>query len=282
MARKGILVMLVTLAAWLFSIIYLLPFVWMVGTSFKPIGEWGLPTLIPNQVTLNNYYEVLVTGGVYGVRGHFPPIMRYLINSLTISITVAVVTSLLGALTAYGIVRFMAGGTFFVNWILSLRMIPPVVILYPLVVMTKTVGLYNTTAGLIMVYPVITLPITTWFMIGTFKSIPRETEEAALIDGCTHFQAFYRVSLPQAAIGLAASAIFAFIFSWSEFLIPLLLAPGEAAMPLTVFAAYFSNQYGILWGPLSAAAVITAIPVTATAIAIQKYLIRGLTLGFVR
>jgi multiple sugar transport system permease protein len=148
--------------------------------------------------------------------------------------------------------------------------------------MTKTIGLYNSIPGLILVYPVITLPITTWFMIGTFKSIPRETEEAALIDGCTHFQAFYKISLPQASIGLATSAIFAFIFSWSEFLIPLLLAPGEQAMPLTVFAGYFSNQYGILWGPLSAAAVITAVPVTVTAIIIQKYLIRGLTLGFVR
>lgn len=271
-----------SLAAWIFAVLYLLPFIWMIGTSFKPIGEWGLPTLIPNEATLRNYYEILVSGGVYGVRGHFPPIIRYLVNSLTVSSVVALITSLLGALTAYGIVRFMAGGTTFANWILSLRMIPPVVILYPLVVITKTIGLYNSIPGLILVYPVITLPITTWFMIGTFKSIPRETEEAALIDGCTHFQAFYKISLPQASIGLATSAIFAFIFSWSEFLIPLLLAPGEQAMPLTVFAGYFSNQYGILWGPLSAAAVITAVPVTVTAIIIQKYLIRGLTLGFVR
>jgi len=273
---------LITAATWVFVAIYLLPFAWMVGTSFKPIGEWGLPTIMPETPTLRNYVEVLLTGGIYGVRGHFPPIIRYLFNSIVVSLSVAAITSLLGALTAYGILRFRAGGTFFANWILSLRMIPPVVILFPLVILTRSLGLYNTLAGLIFVYPIVTMPIVTWFMIGAFKSVPRETEEAALLDGCTPFQVFYRISLPQATIGLATSVIFAFLFSWSEFLIPLLLAPGEDAMPLTAFAGYFSNQYGILWGPLSAAAVIISLPVIAVAIAIQKYLVRGLTLGFIR
>ncbi len=279
---RRVLGLVITLGAWSLGAIYLLPFIWMIGTSFKPIGEWGLPTLLPENPTGQNYLEILVTGGVYGVRGHFPPILRYLLNSVVVSVTVAILTSLLGAFTAYGILRYRAGGTFFANWILSLRMIPPVVILYPLVVLTKTIGLYNTLGGLIFVYPVITLPIVTWFMIGAFKSVPRETEEAAMLDGCTPFQVFMKIALPQASIGLATSAIFAFLFSWSEFLIPLLLAPSESAMPLTAFAGYFSNQYGILWGPLSAAAVIISLPVIVIAIMIQKYLIRGLTLGFIR
>lgn len=280
--RSQIFTILVTIGAWTFALVYLLPFFWMIGTSFKPTGEWGLPTIFPQSPTLRNFSEVLVTGGIYGVRGHFPPIIGYLINSVVVSISVAALTSILGALTGYGILRFRAGGTFFANWILSLRMIPPVIILYPLVVLTKTIGLYNSLGGLIFVYPVITLPIVTWFMIGAFKSVPRETEEAAMLDGCTPFQVFLRIALPQASIGLATSAIFAFLFSWSEFLIPLLLAPSERAMPLTAFAGYFSNQYGILWGPLSAAAVIISLPVIVTAIAIQKYLVRGLTLGFIR
>ncbi|MEM0445380.1 MAG: carbohydrate ABC transporter permease [Nitrososphaerota archaeon] len=280
--RAQVFTILVTIFGWGFALLYLLPFFWMVGTSFKPIGEWGLPTPLPANPTSRNYIEVLVTGGIYGVRGHFPPILRYLVNSVIISSSVAALTSILGAVTAYGVLRYRAGGAFFANWVLSLRMIPPVVILSPLVVLTKTIGLYNTLGGLIFVYPIITLPIVTWFMIGAFKSVPRETEEAALLDGCTPFQVFIRIALPQASIGLATSAIFAFLFSWSEFLIPLLLAPSETAMPLTAFAGYFSNQYGILWGPLSASAVIISLPVIMIAIAIQRYLVRGLTLGFIK
>jgi len=272
----------ITAIGWAVIAIYLLPFIWMIGTSFKPIGEWGVPMLFPRTPTLRNYFEVLVTGGIYGVRGHFPAIGSYLVNSLVVSISVALVTSWLGALTGYAILRFRAGGVGFANWILSLRMIPPVVVLYPLVVLTKTLGLYDTLGGLILVYPLITIPITTWFMIGSLKSVPKETEEAAMLDGCTPFQVFYKITLPQATTGLATAFIFAFLFSWSEFLIPLLLAPSERAMPLTVFAAYFSNQYGILWGPLSAAAVIISIPVIALALLIRKYIVRGLTLGFVR
>lgn len=282
MKRTNILTIFITMLGWAIILIYLLPFIWMIGTSFKPIGEWGVPVLLPQNPTLKNYLEVLITGGIYGVRGHFPPILRYLFNSIIVSVIVAFITCLLGAMTGYAILRYRVGGVNFANWMLSLRMIPPVVVLYPLVVMTKSIALYDTLGGLILVYPLITIPITTWFMIGAFKSVPRETEEAALLDGCSEFEVFYKIALPQATAGLATAFIFAFLFSWSEFLIPLLLAPSESAMPLTVFAAYFSNQYGILWGPLSAAAVIISIPVIILAILIRKYIIRGLTMGFVR
>lgn len=185
-------------------------------------------------------------------------------------------------MTGYALLRYKVGGTGFANWILSLRMIPPVAVLYPLVIMTKTVGLHDTLGGLVLIYPLITIPITTWFMIGAFRNVPKDTEEAALLDGCSELQVFYKIVLPQATAGLATAYIFAFLFSWFEFLIPLLLAPSEKAMPLTVFAAYFSNQYGILWGPLSAAGVIISVPVIVLAILIRKYIIRGLTMGFVR
>jgi len=282
MKKSHIISAIITVVGWVIVVLYLMPFIWMIGTSFKPIGEWGVPILFPKSPTLKNYVEVLLTGGIYGVRGHFPPIGDYMVNSIIISLCVAFITSWLGALTGYAILRYRAGGTNFANWILSLRMIPPVVVLYPLVVLTKTIRLYDTIGGLVLVYPLITIPITTWFMIGALKSVPRETEEAALLDGCSEFQVFYRITLPQATTGLATAFIFAFIFSWSEFLIPLLLAPSERAMPLTVFAAYFSNQYGILWGPLSAAAVIISIPVIILAFLIRKYIIHGLTMGFVR
>ena len=283
MGVKGMrkMTVVLTLISWIVLVVYLTPFIWMIGTSFKPIGEWGEPQLLPQNPTLRNYEE-LTTGGIYGVRGHFPPITRYLINSIITASVVALLTTLFGSMTAYAIQRYRVGGSTFASWILSLRMIPPVAILLPLVLMTRFLGIYNTLTGLIFVYPVIALPITTWFMIGSFKSIPREADEAALLDGCTELQAFYRIVLPQSITGLATAATFAFLFCWCEFLIPLLLAPSESTMPLTVFAAYFSNQYGILWGPLSAAAIVIAIPVILIAIIIQKYIVRGLTLGFIR
>lgn len=274
--------LILTLISWAILIIYLLPFIWMVGVSFKPIGEWGEPHLIPRNPTLKNYEEVLITGGIYGVRGHFPPITHYLINSIITASVVALLTTLLGSMTAYAIQRYRAGGTTLANWILSLRMIPAVAILLPLVVMTKSLGIYDSLLGLILVYPIIALPITTWFMIGSLKSIPRNVDEAALVDGCTELQAFFLIILPQSTTGLATAATFAFLFCWGEFLIPLLLAPSEAAMPLTVYAGYFAQQYGVLWGPMSAAAIIIAIPVIIIGILIHKYIVRGLTLGFIR
>lgn len=276
------MIVLLTLISWVILIVYLSPFIWMIAVSFKPIGEWGEPHLIPRSPTLKNYEEVLVTGGIYGVRGHFPPVTRYLVNSAITASVVALLTTLFGSMTAYAIQRYRAGGTTLAGWILSLRMIPAVAILLPLVLITETLGVYDSLLGLILVYPIIALPITTWFMIGSFKSIPREIDEAALIDGCTELQAFFMMILPNSTVGLTTAATFAFLFSWSEFLIPLLLAPSESAMPLTVYAGYFAQQYGILWGPMSAAAVIIAIPVIVIAIIIQRYIVGGLTLGFVR
>jgi len=273
---------LLTVISWALLIVYLLPFIWLVGVSFKPIGEWGEPHLIPKSPTLRNYEEVLFTGAVYGVRGHFPAATPYLINSVVTASAVALLTTLLGSMTAYAIQRYRAGGTTLASWILSLRMIPAVAILLPLVVMTKSLGIYDSLLGLILVYPLIALPITTWFMIGSFRSIPRDVDEAALVDGCTDLQAFFMIVLPQSTVGLATAATFAFLFCWGEFLIPLLLAPSESAMPLTVYAGYFAQQYGVLWGPMSAAAIVIAIPVIIIAVMIQKYVLRGLTLGVVR
>ncbi len=281
-SKKRLLVDLtLTLAAWIILVAWLTPFIWMVCTSFKPIGEWGLPHLFPRHPTLRNYRE-LTTGAVYGVRGHFPAITPYFINSIVVSLVNAFVSTILGAMTAYAIQRFRVGGTGLAGWILSLRMIPPVSVMVPLVVLTKFLGLYNTIPGLLLVYPLITIPITTWFMIGAFKGIPRDAEEAALTDGATELQAFFLVVLPQAGPSLATAFMFAFLFSWSEFLIPLFLAPSEASMTLTVFAAYFSNQYGILWGPLAATGVVVTIPVIVIGLILQKYVLRGFTLGIVR
>jgi len=119
-------------------------------------------------------------------------------------------------------------------------------------------------------------------MIGAIRSITREIDEAALVDGCSEVEAFFKVVLPQTGSGFATSAIIAYLFSWSEFMIPLLVTQTSRGMTLTVYAAYFAQEYGVLWGPMSAAGVIIALPVIVFAILVHKYLIKGLTLGYVR
>ncbi|MBS7640015.1 MAG: carbohydrate ABC transporter permease [Candidatus Bathyarchaeia archaeon] len=276
--RKGTLTVVMTIISFAIVTLYLSPFIWMIGVSFKPIGEWGASYFFPQNPTLRNYME-LATGAVYGVRGHFPSIIPYLINSFVSSSINSILTTLLGAMIAYTIQRYRFGGTRLATWILSLRMIPPVAVMLPLVVIVKSLGVYDSVWGLILIYPLITLPLTTWLMIGAIKNVPRETDEAALVDGCTEVEAFFKIVLPQTSAGLAASATIAFIFSWSEFLIPLLLTQSTKGMTLTVYAAYFAQEYGVLWGPMSAAGVVIALPVIVFAIIVHKYLVKGLTLA---
>jgi len=272
--------MVVAITAISFAIVltYISPFMWMIGVSLKPIDEWGLPYLLPQSVTFRNYME-LTTGAVYGVRGHFPPIMSYLMNSFISSSVTSILTTILGAMVAYTIQRYRFGGTRLASWILSLRMIPPVAVMLPLVLIVKTLKVYDTVLGLILIYPLITFPLTTWLMISVIKSVPRDIDEAAFVDGCTEIGAFFRIVLPQTGTGLATSATIAFLFSWSEFLIPLLLTQTERGMTLTVYAAYFAQEYGVLWGPMSAAGVVIALPVIVFAIVVHKYLVKGLALG---
>jgi multiple sugar transport system permease protein len=276
--RKGTLTTAITAISFVIVLLYLSPFMWMIGVSFKPIAEWGAPYFFPQNPTLRNYME-LTTGAVYGVRGHFPSIIPYLINSLVSSSINSILTTFLGAMVAYTIQRYRFGGTRLATWILSLRMIPPVAVMLPLVVIVKTLGIYDSIWGLILIYPLITLPLTTWLMIGAIKNVPRDTDEAALVDGCTEIEAFFRIVLPQTGAGLAASATIAFLFSWSEFLIPLLITQSTKGMTLTVYAAYFAQEYGVLWGPMSAAGVVIALPVVVFAIIVHKYLVKGLTLA---
>jgi multiple sugar transport system permease protein len=274
------LTIIATAMSILIILVFLYPFIWMIGVSFKPIDEWGLPNLIPNSVTLRNYFE-LGTGAVYGVRGHFPAIIPYMVNSILASSITAILTTILGAMTAYAIQRYRVGGTGLASWILSLRMIPPVAVMLPLVVIVKTLGIYDTILALILLYPLITLPLTTWLMMGAIRSVPREIDEAALVDGCSEVEAFFKIVLPQTGSGLATSAIIAYLFSWSEFMIPLLVTQTSKGMTLTVYAAYFAQEYGVLWGPMSAAGAVIALPVLVFAILVYKYLIKGLTLGYV-
>jgi multiple sugar transport system permease protein len=161
-------------------------------------------------------------------------------------------------------------------------MFPPIVTAVPLFLMMRDLRLLDTIASLVVVYTAFNLPFVVWMMVGFFRELPRELEEAAMMDGDSRLGALRRVVLPLAAPGLAATAVFCLIVSWNEFLLALVLTQTDAAMTLPVGIAGRVTQYEIKWGVMSAAGVVAMMPILIFALAVQKYLVRGLSLGAVK
>jgi len=166
-------------------------------------------------------------------------------------------------------------------WILSIRMFPPIAAIIPFFLLYKQLGLIDTRIGLIIAYTGFNLPFAVWIMRGFFDEVPRELDEAALIDGCSPIKVFVRVVLPLAAPGLVATAIFAMIFSWNEFMFALILSRSRSqTMPVGVMG--FITHRGVIWGEIMAAASVIMLPMIVFTFIAQKYLIRGLTFGAVK
>jgi multiple sugar transport system permease protein len=166
-------------------------------------------------------------------------------------------------------------------WILSTRMAPPVMVILPFYLVFKNLDLLDTTLGIVMIYMTFNLAFIVWMMRGYFESIPVELEEAARIDGLSRLQAFIKITLPLSMPGIVASSIFAFIMSWNEFLYSLILT-GEKTKTATVAITSFITFEGIRWGEIAAAGILIVLPVIVFGICIQKYLIRGMTMGGVK
>jgi multiple sugar transport system permease protein len=261
----------VFLALWL--LFTLVPLYWVAITSIKPSDDYLAvpPVWLPDEPTLVHY-----TAALFAYRG-----LDGLINSLIISIAATVLSALLGTLMAYSLARFNTGGQHLSFWVLSQRFLPPVAIVIPVFLIYRTMGLHDTHIGLIIAYTVFTLPVSVWMMYAYFRQLPRSMEDAALVDGCTRWQAFWRVALPLSAPGMVAAAVFAFIACWTEFFFALVLTSRDAFTLPTVFRAFIGFQ-GALYGEASALAVVSLAPSIALGILVQRHLVRGLTLGAVR
>jgi multiple sugar transport system permease protein len=251
----------------------LAPLYWMFITSIKPSNDYLAvpPVWFPDEPTIIHY-----TVALFSYRG-----LKGLINSLVISSAATVLSALIGALMAYSLARFNTGGKHLSFWVLSQRFLPPVAIVIPVFLIYRTMGLHDTHIGLIIAYTVFTLPVSVWMMYAYFRQLPRSMEDAALVDGCTRWQAFWRVALPLSAPGMVAAAVFAFIACWTEFFFALVLTSRDAFTLPTVFRAFIGFQ-GALYGEASALAVVSLAPSIALGILVQRHLVRGLTLGAVR
>jgi multiple sugar transport system permease protein len=257
----------------LFVLFVLAPLYWVVITSIKPVSDYLTtpPVWFPAEPTFIHY-----TAALFAYRG-----LEGLINSFVVASATTVLSALLGTLMGYSFARFNTGGPHLSFWVLSQRFLPPIAIVLPVFLLYRGLGLYDSRIGLVLIYTVITLPLSVWMMYAYFRQLPKEMEEAALVDGCTRFGAFWRVALPLAVPGIIVAAVFAFIFVWTEFFFALNLTSRHAFTLPTIFRAFLGFQ-GAQYGEASALAVTSLVPSIILGMLVQRHLVRGLTLGAVQ
>jgi multiple sugar transport system permease protein len=261
------------LALALAVLVALVPLYWMVQTSFKPnreITQQG--TFYPHTATLDNY-ERLFENRNFG---------SYLRNSVVVTGSSVALSLLLGSLAAYAIARFRLWGRIERRvglGLLTVRIVPAVVLVVPIFLFIFKLGLLNTWLGLIVVYTAFNVGFVVWMMESFFREIPVDLEEAAMVDGDSRLSAFRRIVLPLAAPGLVATAIFAVIVTFNEFLFALVLTSTPDAMTVPRGTSTLIGRIDIDWGAMSAAGVVAALPIVLFALLVQRHLVRGLTLG---
>ena len=210
--------------------------------------------------------------------------VKFLRNSLIVAVASTFLTTIMGAMAAYALSKTYIA--FWIRralmlWILVTRIFPPITTAIPYYVIIKNLGLADTYAALIITYVSYGLPFVIWLMLGFFQDLPADIEKAAIVDGCSMWQRFRQVVLPLTLPGLAVTAIFAFIYSWNEFLYASILTSFTAKTLPVVISTFISDQY-LRWGEMSAMGSMMIIPVMIFALATQKYLVRGLTFGAVK
>lgn len=203
-------------------------------------------------------------------------------NSLIVAGASTFLSVMLGVLAGYAFSRFnMPGKDDLLFFILSTRMLPAVVVTIPLFLMFRQVGLYDRHLGLILLYTVFNLSFSVWLMKGFFDEVPREYEEAALVDGYSRMQTFFKIVLPQAVSGIAATTVFCLIFAWNEYAFSLMMT-SEVARTAPPSIATMLGRSGIEWSAIAAGSLFFLIPVVIITFALRKYLLRGVTFGAIR
>jgi ABC-type glycerol-3-phosphate transport system permease component len=275
MKRHG----LATAATWTGMLLLLLvtvfPFYWMLNTSLKPQSEvfQSPPTFVSLSWSLAGYARVLATRAVG----------RYFWNSAVVSVGSTLLAMLLSALAAYGFSRFrMRWERPLVLLLLFTQMLPGTLLIIPYFQLMANLGLINTYLALILAYASFALPFSTWMLIGFFRSIPLELDEAAMVDGCGRIRAFWRVILPLCLPGLVAVAIFTFLLAWNAYVFALVLTTDPKMFPLSVGIANMMGEYQVVWNEMMAAAVLATLPVLILYGFLERYLVQGITAGAVK
>lgn len=258
---------------------FMFPLYWILLTSFKTRADVITvePSYVPYvefQPTLDNYRDVL-SGEGSEFRGR-------LVNSIIITGGSTILAVFVGTLTAYAVSRFTIPlEDDFMFFVLSTKMLPPIVVLIPIFSLFSDIGLRDSYFGLILLYTAFNLPFVVWIMKGFFDEIPKEYEDAAMVDGYSRLQAIYKIVLPEAIPAMAATAVFSIIVSWNEFVLVNFLNR-DAASTVPPFLSSIIGVGAVQWGPLAAASVIYVIPVIIFTFIVRNDLLRGVTFGAVR
>ncbi|MCB2010205.1 MAG: carbohydrate ABC transporter permease [Geminicoccaceae bacterium] len=260
---------LLALAALVF---FLFPIYWLVMISFKTPEEIFAtpPVWWPAQIQFENYLVLFRDGDAETVW-----------NSLVIASTSTFLAMLLGTMCAYSMARFRTGGRNFAMWVISNRMVPPIVIVFPIFLLYVKLGLVDSFAGLILLYTAFNLPYVIWMMRGYIQDVPIELEEAALVDGCTRWQTFRIIVLPVVRGGLFATAVFTFVFAWNDFIFALVLTRNEATTFPVQVTHYFGGQSNF-WAKIAAMSTLGTVPIFIAVAMLQKFLVRGISMGAVK
>ena len=289
-----------------YALVSLIPLLWIVMTSFRtPQDAIAYPPKIVAETSLVGYVNLFTTRSRVGADelASLPPpvtwyeklvrdqqmilagpsrfIDRYA-NSLLIGFGSTFLSIVLGTLAAYAFSRFrVPGKDDLLFFILSTRMMPPIAVAIPVYLMFRGIGLNDTHIGLALLYTVVNLSLSVWLLKGFMDEIPREYEEAAMVDGYTRFQAFIKVVLPQASTGIATTAIFCLIFAWNEYAFALLLTSGRAQTS-PPFIPTIIGEGGLDWPAMAAGTTLFLLPVLFFTVLLRKHLLRGVTFGAVR
>jgi multiple sugar transport system permease protein len=255
------------------AIFCIFPFYWMVTTSLKTqVVALESPPVWVFTPTLANYWEVLFEDKV-GIA---------LINSIIVAVCTTTLAVVLGTPAAYALARFeFRGKKDLWFWFITNRFVSPVVLAFPVFLISRELGLRDTHLALILMYLTFTLPIVIWICTDQFRSIPRELDEAALLEGASQWRIFRSICLPLAMPGVAVSSILSFIFAWNELLFAYILAP-KAAKTAPAMAITFMEGYDVPYGKIMATSTLIVIPVLIFALIASKHLVRGLTMGAVK
>ena len=252
--------------------VFLFPVYWLFMISFKTPDEiFHVPPLwTPGQIQFSNYLVLFKDGDVVAI-----------LNSLIVAGVSSVVAMVLGTFCAYSLARFNTGGENLAMWIISQRMIPPIAVVFPIFLIYVWFGMVDTFSGLILLYTAFNLPYVIWMMRGYIADIPLELEESALVDGCTRWQTLWRVVFPMARSGLMATAVFTFVFAWNDFIFALILTRTEVITFPVQLTHYMGGQSNF-WAKIAAMSVLGTLPIFVAVTLMQRYLVRGISLGAVK
>lgn len=250
----------------------LFPFAWMALSSIKTLSELYTipPVWWPAVPTLDNYRKVLFESNI----------PRYFLNSMIITLGSTALALMLAVFASYGFARYhFRGKPLLQAFVLTGQLMPTAAIIVPLFITLRVLGLVNTYWGLILVYMIVTLPLSVWMLTSYFKGIPVELEEAAFMDGCSRIGVLFRITLPLSVPGIMAVVIYSFVTTWNEFIFALCFATDSSVKTLPIGLAEFSTEFNTDWGAVMAASLIMTLPIAVLFFSMQRYFVGGLTAG---